>query len=106
MAGSTAKLSAHIKTIAQSWPADPFRPNMQLQNFLLSLSTHPRLTPQAVRATQALKANELQKKVCFALNLYFFSLLFFRRPTTTPPPALHSRPRKFSQGVLVVMSGY
>ena len=50
-----------------------FRPNMQLQNFLRSLSAHPELTPQAVRAVEALRTNELQKKLNMApLFLFFF----------------------------------
>ncbi|KAI5120625.1 hypothetical protein M0805_009385 [Coniferiporia weirii] len=59
---SASKLSTQLKSVAQSWPTDPFRPNMQLRSFLLSLSAHPQLTPAAVRASQALRANELQKK--------------------------------------------
>ncbi|EJD05008.1 uncharacterized protein FOMMEDRAFT_145668 [Fomitiporia mediterranea MF3/22] len=62
MSGSASKLSSQLKAIAQSWPTDPFRPNMQLQTFFLSLSTHPRLTPSSVRAVQELRANELAKK--------------------------------------------
>ncbi|KAL5478854.1 hypothetical protein ACEPAI_2131 [Sanghuangporus weigelae] len=62
MAGPSSKVAAQLKAIAHSWPQDPFRPNMQLQNFFLSLSVHPRLTPNAVRAVQALRANELAKK--------------------------------------------
>ena len=64
--------SSKLKTLAQSWPADPFRPNMQLQNFLRSLSAHPELTPQAVRAVEALRTNELQKKVSMAPYFFFF----------------------------------
>lgn len=57
-------LSSQLNRIAQSWPIDPFRPNLQLRNFLQSLSTHPHLTAQAVRAAEALRNNELQEKVC------------------------------------------
>ena len=64
--------SSKLKALAQSWPADPFRPNMQLQNFLRSLSAHPELTPQAVRAVEALRTNELQKKVNMAPLFLFF----------------------------------
>ena len=63
--------SSKLKAIAQTWPSDPFRPNMQLQNFFISLSSHPHLSPQAVRATEALRANELQKKVIAILKVYF-----------------------------------
>ncbi|KAH8114878.1 hypothetical protein DFH11DRAFT_1688601 [Phellopilus nigrolimitatus] len=59
---SVSKLSKQLKSVAQSWPPDPFRPNMQLHTFLLSLSAHPHLTPAAVRTAQALRNNELQKK--------------------------------------------
>lgn len=58
-----SQLAKQLKSIAQSWPQDPFRPNMQLQNFFLSLSSHPKLTPNAIRAVQALRNNELSKKV-------------------------------------------
>ncbi|KAF9558514.1 hypothetical protein CPC08DRAFT_736403 [Agrocybe pediades] len=59
---STKQLSQKLSTIAQSWVKDPFRPNLQLQNFLQSLSAHPRLTPNAVEATRALRDNVMQKK--------------------------------------------
>ena len=67
---TTKQLSQKLGSIAQSWIKDPFRPNLQLQTFLKSLSTHPRLTPQAVDAACALRDNQLQKKVTsFALFL-------------------------------------
>ncbi|KAH7924342.1 hypothetical protein BV22DRAFT_1105546 [Leucogyrophana mollusca] len=59
---SASKLSQKLSTIAASWPADPFRPNLQLKNFLQSLSAHPKLTPEAVQAAQALRDNAIQKK--------------------------------------------
>ena len=57
------KLSSQLRTIAQTWPMDPFRPNMQLQTFFISLADHPKLTPAAVRAVQALRRNEVTQKV-------------------------------------------
>jgi len=41
---------------------DPIRPNMQLQNFFLSLARHPKLTPEAVKAVEELSNNALAKK--------------------------------------------
>ena len=60
---SATKLSQKLSTIAASWPTDPFRPNLQLRNFLQSLSTHPNLKPKAVEAANALKDNAIMKKV-------------------------------------------
>ncbi|KAJ6619053.1 hypothetical protein B0H10DRAFT_2027428 [Mycena sp. CBHHK59/15] len=62
MAAPTRKLAGELARIAAACPVDPLRPHIQLQNFLKSLSTHPRLTPAAVRAAQALERNEIQKK--------------------------------------------
>ncbi|KAJ6482898.1 hypothetical protein C8R47DRAFT_1133061 [Mycena vitilis] len=62
MAASTSKLAAEMARIASSCPIDPLRPHIQLQTFLKSLATHPRLTPGAVRAAQALERNEMHKK--------------------------------------------
>ncbi|KIM41901.1 hypothetical protein M413DRAFT_445110 [Hebeloma cylindrosporum] len=59
---STKQLSQKLGAIAESWTKDPFRPNLQLQTFLKSLAAHPRLTPQAVEATRALRDNDMQKK--------------------------------------------
>ena len=59
---STKQLSQKLTAIAGTWTKDPFRPNLQLQNFLKSLAAHPRLTPQAVEATRALRDNDMQKK--------------------------------------------
>jgi hypothetical protein len=63
MAAPTRKLAEEMARIASSCRIDPFRPHIQLQTFLKSLATHPRLTPAAVRAAQALERNEMQKKV-------------------------------------------
>lgn len=54
---------ASLTKIALSWPVDPFRPNIQLKNFLKSLSAHPKLTSKAVQAAQSLQDNAIQKKV-------------------------------------------
>ncbi|KAJ7279038.1 hypothetical protein C8J57DRAFT_1059598 [Mycena rebaudengoi] len=62
MAARTGKLAQEMARIASSCPVDPLRPHIQLQNFLKSLSTHPRLTPAAVRAAQALERNEAHEK--------------------------------------------
>lgn len=62
-AATTKQLSKKLSSIAESWIKDPFRPNLQLQTFLKSLSAHPRLTPQAVDAACALRDNQMQKKV-------------------------------------------
>ncbi|KAF8968703.1 hypothetical protein BDZ97DRAFT_1654730 [Flammula alnicola] len=59
---STKQLSQKVAAIAESWTKDPFRPNLQLQTFLKSLAAHPRLTPQAVEATRALRDNDMYKK--------------------------------------------
>ncbi|KAJ7657910.1 hypothetical protein DFH06DRAFT_456988 [Mycena polygramma] len=62
MAASTSKLAVEMARIASSCPIDPLRPHIQLQTFLKSLATHPRLTPGAVWAAQALERNEMHKK--------------------------------------------
>ncbi|PPR00592.1 hypothetical protein CVT26_009867 [Gymnopilus dilepis] len=49
---STKQLSQKLTAIAGTWTKDPFRPNLQLQNFLKSLAAHPRLTPQAYPMSQ------------------------------------------------------
>lgn len=62
---STTKLSQQLHRTASHWPVDPFRPHLQLGNFLKALADHPQLTPQAVRAARALQDNEFQRKVHF-----------------------------------------
>ncbi|KAK7676063.1 hypothetical protein QCA50_020987 [Cerrena zonata] len=59
---STTKLSQQLHRIAAQWPADPFRPHLQLKSFLDSLADHPQLTPQAVKAAHALLNNDVQRK--------------------------------------------
>ncbi|KAJ7682899.1 hypothetical protein B0H17DRAFT_942419 [Mycena rosella] len=59
---ATRKLAEEMARIASVCPLDPLRPHIQLQTFLQSLATHPRLPPAAVRAAQALERNEMQKK--------------------------------------------
>ena len=72
MAALSAKqLSQKLGAIAESWTKDPFRPNLQLQTFLKSLASHPKLTTQAVEATRALRDNDMQKRVCFFLRVYY-----------------------------------
>lgn len=70
---ASKKLAQKLSAVAHSWVADPFRPNLQLKTFLESLAAHPRLTPQAVSATRALRDNEMAKKVriwcCFVSRL-------------------------------------
>ncbi|KAL0579391.1 hypothetical protein V5O48_002616 [Marasmius crinis-equi] len=57
-----SKLAQSMFKVAKNWPKDPFRPHLQLPVFLESLSTHPRLTPQAVQAAQALENGTVQKR--------------------------------------------
>ncbi|KAJ7079564.1 hypothetical protein B0H15DRAFT_858231 [Mycena belliarum] len=59
---ATKGLAKEMARIASACPTDPLRPHIQLQTFLQSLATHPRLTPAAVRAAQALERNDMQKK--------------------------------------------
>ncbi|KAF9463314.1 hypothetical protein BDZ94DRAFT_1282512 [Collybia nuda] len=56
------KLAQKLSAIASTWVKDPFRPNIQLPTLLYSLSTHPRLTPQAVQAARALRDNDVYKQ--------------------------------------------
>lgn len=58
-----SKYAHKLKAIAAAWPADPFRPNMQLKHLLASLATHPRLTPDAVRSARVLLDNGVQHRV-------------------------------------------
>ncbi|KAF7331660.1 hypothetical protein MKEN_00045700 [Mycena kentingensis (nom. inval.)] len=62
MSSTKAKLASELTRIAAACPTDPFRPHIQLSTFLKSLATHPRLTPEAVRAAQILERNETQKR--------------------------------------------
>ena len=71
---SAPEISKALKRIASSWPADPVHPNMQLRNFFLSLADHPNLTAEAVKATQALRNNELMYKVCCVIFMICFVL--------------------------------
>jgi hypothetical protein len=64
-----------LKRLAQSWPKDPFRPNMQLPVFLDSLVDHPKLTPQAVKFVKDLKDDVLKNKVSLILILRSRNLL-------------------------------
>jgi hypothetical protein len=64
---STTKLSQQLHRIASLWPADPFRPHLQLGTFLKALADHPQLSQQAVRAARALQENEFKKKASSGL---------------------------------------
>ncbi|KAE9406096.1 hypothetical protein BT96DRAFT_852019 [Gymnopus androsaceus JB14] len=61
-AKGTTKLAQQLSSIAGQWPKDPFRPHLLLPTFLQSLSKHPKLTPEAVQAVQALKNNRAKKE--------------------------------------------
>ncbi|KAF8642923.1 hypothetical protein AX16_009311 [Volvariella volvacea WC 439] len=61
MAAQT-KLAQQMRTIADAWVKDPFRPNLQLQTFLQSLANHPRLSGRVVQAARSLSDNEVSKK--------------------------------------------
>ncbi|KAF9264586.1 hypothetical protein L218DRAFT_943705 [Marasmius fiardii PR-910] len=61
-AATSSKLAQSMLKSAKSWPKDPFRPHLQLSVFLESLSAHPKLTPQAVQAVQALENSTIQKR--------------------------------------------
>ena len=60
---SSRKLGQKMALVAHSWLHDPVRPHLQLSTLLEALSKHPKLTPQAVRAAQALQNNQAYKKV-------------------------------------------
>ena len=64
MSAATSASRQQLRKIAARWPADPFRPNVQLKTLLTSLAEHPYLTSSAVRATQALQRDEFKHKVC------------------------------------------
>jgi hypothetical protein len=66
---STKQLGARLARIADAWPADPFRPNMQLKSFLQSLAEHPNLSPAAVDAARALEGNAAMLKVRVVCSL-------------------------------------
>lgn len=68
-------LGQKLLVVAEKWTVDPFRPHLQLGTFLKSLAAHPRLTPEAVQATRALKDNVMQKKVWLGRLLKFRGML-------------------------------
>jgi hypothetical protein len=68
-AGRT-QLGHQLARVANAWPGDPFRPNMQLKTFLQSLATHPNLTPGAVTAAEALVSDEVKRKVRLRTSCY------------------------------------
>ena len=79
------KLAQKLSITATAWPKDPFRPNMQLANFMQSLATHPNLTPNAVEAAVALQRNAIMQKVRFTtshhsrVTYHFFSIHYHQR---------------------------
>ena len=60
---TTKAVGNQLQKLAAQWPADPFRPHLQLKTFLESLSRHPGLTDGAVVATRSLLQNDLRHKV-------------------------------------------
>ena len=60
---TTKSVGNQLQKLAAQWPADPFRPHLQLKTFLESLSRHPSLTDEAVIATRSLLQNDLRHKV-------------------------------------------
>lgn len=60
---STMSYAQKLRSVAAAWPADPFRPNMQLKTLLDSLSTHPRLSPDVVQSARVLLENGVQHRV-------------------------------------------
>lgn len=60
---TTKAAGNQLQRLAAQWPADPFRPHLQLKTFLESLSHHPNLTAGAVSATRSLLQNDLRHKV-------------------------------------------
>jgi hypothetical protein len=102
-ASTHAKLAQKLRTIAGSWVKDPFRPNLQLSTFLQSLSTHPKLTVQAVQATRALRDNDMQKQVFSPAKRFrhplirtdlLYSVSIVEKNTTTCFYAPPLRPRR------------
>ncbi|KAH7101475.1 hypothetical protein BKA62DRAFT_830050 [Auriculariales sp. MPI-PUGE-AT-0066] len=53
---------AALRAIANSWPTDPFHPNLQMGVFLKSLATHPNLKQEHVNIVQALHSGVLAKR--------------------------------------------
>lgn len=66
---SASALRQRLSKTASSWPVDPFRPHLQLKNFLESLASHPNLTPRAVEASEVLSRNAIQQKACFFFHV-------------------------------------
>jgi len=60
---TTKAVGNQLQKLAAQWPADPFRPHLQLKTFLESLSRHPNLTDEAVIATRSLLRNDLRHNV-------------------------------------------
>ena len=81
---TTKVVGNRLQKLATQWPADPFRPHLQLKTFLESLSHHPNLTDEAVTATRSLLQNDLRHKVRRCLGVP--GVLVF----TSPPTLAHS----------------
>jgi len=60
---TTKAVGNQLQKLAAQWPADPFRPHLQLKTFFESLSHHPNLTDGAVIATRSLLQNDTRHKV-------------------------------------------
>ena len=60
---TTKAVGTKLQKLAAQWPADPFRPHLQLKTFLESLSHHPNLTNEAVIATRSLLQDDMRHKV-------------------------------------------
>jgi hypothetical protein len=60
---TTKAVGNKLQKLAAQWPADPFRPHLQLKTFLESLSHHPNLTDEAVIATRSLLQNDPRHNV-------------------------------------------
>jgi len=55
-------LGPQLKNLAKAWKYDALHPDYQMDKFLTSLASHPKLTPEAVKAAQALKDNVALRK--------------------------------------------
>ncbi|OSD03681.1 hypothetical protein PYCCODRAFT_1466603 [Trametes coccinea BRFM310] len=69
MSAVTTAVRQQMQRIAAQWPADPFRPTVQLKTFMESLAEHPNLTPAAVRASQAIQNNEFMNKYALSQKM-------------------------------------
>src|ERR1700730_5275539 len=63
MAVGPTRLARAMRSVADAWPADPFRPNLQLKQLFRHLADHPNLNAGAVHAAIALRQGVMAKKV-------------------------------------------